>query len=295
MIEDIVLEYPDAPWDWRLLSSKVKFDFILANSHLPWNYHYVSMNKHISDEDVINHPEINWSYDALCGNPSITFDFINRTIIKECALHRVDWASLSANPTVTMIDIIKYSDYKWNHRYLSSNPNLTSNFILNEGSDFDWYVPLVSSNRGITSKDILKSTLKSKFDWDYKNLSANPNLPTSYVAENIYKPWNFFSISTNASITDIQNFHQIQWDSLGLSMNKSITMDFVLSHPHIEWNWYALLSTIDLDAIMQHKSLFQKNVTEPIAKYICLNKSITLDFIKKNIHEVDWKKLSHIE
>lgn len=291
--EQLLLTYPSAPWDWRLVSMKVSFQFILSNSILPWVPLYVSKNSNITERDIKEHPEYPWIYEGLCSNPNLSFDFLNEIIIKQEAVHRVDWDLLSANPSITMLDVINNPTYNWNVRYLSANPNLTSNFILNEGSKFDWFVPFVSSNSGITTRDILKSTLRSVFDWDYRNLSANVNLPIVYVNDNLDQPWNYHSISVNASLMDIQMFHQIKWEPVGLSMNRNITFEYVKANPNINWHVYALLSNVPFQTIMSNYEWFANKLNEPLEPYLCLNPTITPTWIARNRLSIDWKKLSY--
>lgn len=291
--EQLLLKYPSAPWDWRIISTRVSFQFILTHSNYPWIPRYVSESSYVYESDVIDNPEYPWCYEGLCANPNMSIEFYNKIIINHDAIQRIEWNLLSANPCITMFDVIQNPRHSWNHRYLSANPNLSSNFILTEGKEFNWFVPFVSANKGITSRDILKSTLKSMFDWDYKNLSANKNLPTVYVNNNINRDWNFHSISTNASLTDIQQYRQIKWDGTGLSMNSNMTIEYVKSHPTVKWHWYALLSTIPFSDIIKEKQLFEKKINEPLTQYLCLNPTITVDWIEKNYLSVDWKKLSH--
>ena len=230
-------------------------------------------------------------------NPNMSLEFFNKYIVKPDVVHRVDWHHLSANPSITMFDVINHPSYAWNDRYLSMNPNLTSNFILNEGKDRSWFVPIVCSNPGITSRDIFKSTLKPMFEWDYKNLSANVNLPIAYVNANMNKDWNFHSISMNASLNDISTFHRIKWDGHGLSLNRNINFEYVKSNSKIAWHYPSLLmnSAIDFQNVIDSYNWFRARLskTQPIETYLSSNESITLNWIKQNEAAIDWKRLSN--
>lgn len=296
--EELLLIYPTASWDWRLVSSNpsVSFQFILDHPELPWISKFVSFNPNIIEKDVYNHIEYPWDYEGLCMNPNLSLAFFNEYIIKPDVVHRIDWHLLSSNPSITMIDIIHHPTYNWDDRYLSANPNITSNFILNEGFNRKWFVPSVSSNSGITRRDIFKSTLKSVFDWDYKNLSANKNLPIAYVNDNKDKDWNYHSISMNASINDINKFHQIKWDDHGLSLNQNITFEFIHSHPNVNWDYRSIIMNplISLDIILNDYDYFisKWNDTTPLESYMSSNPTITNDWIKRNLRFIDWKRLS---
>lgn len=296
-MESLLVEYPTAPWDWNAVSSNasVSFKFILEHPDLPWVPRYVSRNKSITESDVKSNLAFPWDYEILCENPNISFAFMNEFIIKPEVVKRINWQLISANPSVTMTDVKNYKTYAWDHQYLSANPNVTSNFILNEGSGIDWFRPFISSNSGITSKDIFKSTLKTLFDWDYKNLSSNQNLPIVYVNDNLDKEWNYHEISCNASLVDIEQYHQIAWDHHGLSLNQNITTSYIKAHPNIDWHLPSLLAnsslrfdSFDFEWILNN----WKDSNRSIQTYLCSNATITSNWIKKNKSSVDWKRLS---
>lgn len=292
--EELILLYPSAPWNWALVSlnSSVSFEFILKHPELPWKSQYVSQNPNVTEQIVRDHLEYPWDYTGLCNNPNLSMAFYNEFIIKPEEVHRVDWHLLSSHPSIQMSDVINNPTYQWDDRYLSANPNITSNFILNEGSHRNWFVPSVCSNSGITARDIFKSTLKSAFQWDYKNLSANPNLPIVYVHDNMKKDWNFHSISVSASMNDITKFRKIKWDIHGLSMNPNITFEYVKAHPSLHWHKQSLLMnpSIDLRTIVDNYSWW-KSINE-IERYLSSNPTISLEWIKKNQLKIDWSRLS---
>jgi hypothetical protein len=296
--EDLLLLYPSAPWDWQLVSSNesVSFQFILDHPELPWVPRHVSKNVNVTEQIVRDHLYYEWDYESLCFNPNVSFRFFNEFIIKPDAMLRVDWHAISSNPSIQMIDVINNPRLLWVDRYLSMNTNLTSNFILNEGSTRQWCVPLVCSNPGITARDIFKSTMKTMFDWDYRNLSANPNLPSKYVCDRLDRGWNYHSISINVSLTDIQTYHQIDWDAHGLSMNSNITFDYVRAHPNIRWYRPALLAnpSINIQSITDNYQWYSTNWSDPnsIESYLSSNISITPLWIKRNQKNINWRRLS---
>lgn len=293
-IEKLILEYPSAPWDWNALSSNpaVSFAFIKDHPELLWNPNYVSRNRSITEQDVRNNPDFGWDYELLCGNPNISFAFMNEYIIKPDAVKRINWQLISSNPAVSLFDILNNQTYQWDHQYLSANTNITSNFILNEGRDYNWYRPFVCSNKGLTAKDIFKSTLKSLFEWDYKNLSSNPNLPIVYVKDNLDNDWNFHEISSNAGLVDVEQYHQIPWDYHGLSMNRNTTMNYVNRNKHRAWHIPSLLSNSSLHFNSFDYEWIRTKYIDPVQTYLCSNATITSAWVKKNKSYIDWKRLS---
>lgn len=292
--EDILLTYPNSPWDWNKVSMNpsVSFDFILNHPELPWVSKCVSSNSNIKESDVRNNLEYHWDYEGLCSNPNMSLTFFIEYIIKPDVIHRVDWNSLSSNPSISMIDVMNNPNYMWNDRYLSSNPNLTSNYILNEGKYRNWHIPSVCSNSGITARDIFKSTMKSLFDWDYRNLSSNPNLPIAYVQSNINKDWNYHSISINASLNDIHAFHKIKWDGHGLSLNRNITFDYVVANPKVKWHFATLLMNPSIPLDNYDRIIKLSKSHQSLHSYVSSNPNISLSWIKKNITNIDWNRLS---
>lgn len=295
--EEVLLSFPSADWDWRLVSCNpsVSFEFILEHGELPWVPAYVSCNPSVTEAHVKSNLTYPWVLEKLCANPNISISLFNEYIVKPDAVRRIDWAAISANPGLTMLDVISYPRYKWSDRFLSANPNLTSNYVLNEGKDRAWFVPSVSSNPGISERDIFKCTMKSMFDWDYRNLSANPNLPIAFVHSNLKRDWNYHTISSQVSMTEVHAYHAIPWDAHGLSMNPNISMDYILDHPELQWHAPTLLANdaITIDTFVAHRSWFSTRVsTDNAISHLSANGNVTLEWISRNRHGVDWKRLS---
>ena len=74
------------------------------------------------------------------------------------------------------------------------------------------------------------------WDWDY--IAFNPNINLKNIKENIDKPWNFYKLSYNQSVTiDIlNNFINREWDWDSLSENKNLTIEFINENMDKPWN-----------------------------------------------------------
>lgn len=184
--------------------------------------------------------------------------------IKPTSRVDIDWNALSKNPKIMMETIDQYISYPWNDRFISANPNITSNYILNAGKSRKWFLPYVSSNSGITERDIYKNVL----EWNYLNLSSNPNLPAKYVNDNLQYLWNLHSVSSNSNITptDVESFHAIPWDYYGLSLNKNITTEYVISRSNKPWKKELLLinQAINSDSILITMNTLILQIWKPI-------------------------------
>lgn len=147
-------------------------------------------------------------------------------------------------------------------------------------------------------------------NWDWYELSYNPNITFDFVKENLNKKWNWTRLSSNPSITqeDIQSNPDMAWEWQGIAENPNITLEFIKenidrltqadecnewrgisSNPNITiefikeninkpWNWLELSRNpcITLDIII-------KNPDIPWNWYgISCNSNITMDMIKEN-------------
>jgi hypothetical protein len=291
ILEQIIDTYPSAPYNWLALSMNpaVSFQFINSHRSLPWNMPAVSRNPGITEAMVRTNLEFPWSYKDLCFNPNISFEFILEYTIKPTVKVDINWNALSQHPLIHMETIDRYPHLPWSDRYISSNPNITSNYILNEGKGRGWVMSYVSANPGITERDIYKNVL----NWSHLNLSSNPNLPAKYLNDNQNYIWNMHSASANSSITltDIESFHSIPWDYNGLSINPNIIIEYVLANNHKPWNRSLLLvnPSMTLDMIQSNHNYF--DVPNAVAQ-LCSNPNITTKWIKKNIEQIHWQRLS---
>ncbi len=290
-LEQIVEAYPTAPYDWLALSMNpaISFQFIAEHRSLPWVIRAVSRNPSITEDIVRSNITFPWSFADLCSNPNISFEFIRTHAIAPTAQIHIDWRALSRHPMIDMETVDRYPSFPWKDRSLSLNPNVTSNYILNEGGKRDWHMPSISANPGITERDIYKNVLP----WVHLNLSSNPHLPSQYVADNLSAGWNLHAVSTNISTdpVDVDTLHAIPWDYSGLSINTNITMPYVLLHQDKPWSKPLLLSnqSITLADIESNRDYFDLPNAET---YMCSNPTITVEWVKKNERVAHWNRLS---
>ncbi len=302
-MEYLVDKYPNKAWDWQSLSSnsKISFEFITNHPNKKWNPEAVSRNPSVTDAVFRANRSYRWSYRYLCTNPSVSFSLLKQYVIDEKAVQFVDWRAISCHPSVTMTTVMQYPKMSWDDQYLSANPNLSSNFILNEGKTRRWFAPFVCRNPGITSRDILKSTLTANktFTWDYRNLSCNPNLPIQFVQDNLSYDWNFHTISMYAIPADVDVYFKVPWDAHGLSLNRNITWGFIQSHTSIDWDKTCLLMNpgITLDIVQSNRDWFFSGWTDKWSPetFLSSNPNITVEWIEQNIDLVDWSRLSKNE
>lgn len=258
-----------------------------------WNSGCISRRATASDIDA--YAQYAWDKASMCANPNLDYAFFKRTMIDPAEVRHINWALLSANPSIGTLDIIENPHQPWNDMFLSANPRMTSGFITHEGAGRHWFAPHVSANAGILERDILKSTLAPIVEWDYWNLSANPNLPTVFVDSNLQRDWNLYSISSRATLLDVERFKKIPWDAEGLSISPHMTWEYVAAHPDIAWNYITLITSgaITLDDISADEQKIRSHIRgERLEALLSSNKTINEEWIEDNLDRVDWERLS---
>jgi hypothetical protein len=195
------------------------------------------------------YPNESWNWNKLSNNPNITIDYIKYHMDKTWNLE-----DLSCNPNITMkdmllncnTDLLRFSE-------LMCNPNMNMHTVDWNKDQYQNYIAILSSSASITMKDIINNPI----NWDYREISFNPNLTQEYIEKNINKSWNW----------------------AGMSKNPCINMKFVKKHDDKSWNWDALAynSSITMDDIIN-------NINEPwIYWKIACNPNITIEFVEKYI------------
>ena len=80
-----------------------------------------------------------------------------------------NWIRLSANPNITMKDVLAYPDKPWSWAWLSTNSSITMRDVL-ANPDKPWSWLQLSKNPNITMRDVLAYPDKP---WNWGWLSGN--------------------------------------------------------------------------------------------------------------------------
>ena len=141
----------------------------------------------------------NWNYEGLSSNPNLTIDYI-RFYLKnkdnwdlmnsaqwngriEESQTNWNWERISKNSAFTMDHIAVNSDLPWEFVFVSLNPNVTIEFVLdNLNEDWDWNE--LSRNEGINMDNI---NSHPKLPWNYEFIWANPNITMGFIQCNSKK------------------------------------------------------------------------------------------------------------
>ncbi len=132
----------------RCIKSNIGWEDIINNPEIQWDFSVLSDNPNISMEIILEHSTKNWDYDLVIQN--INFDmkykdkilhkvndyYAEKYIIYHSTTRLVNWK----NDLYENMD----KDYKCYFMLLSYNPNLTSDFFIN--NDYDWDYDYILSN-----------------------------------------------------------------------------------------------------------------------------------------------------
>lgn len=121
-----ILEFPNYYWNYNNLSKNINlsFDFILAKKDL-LNWKKIGKQNSITQEIVERHPNLPWNYKELSKNINISFDFVKKNITKNW-----DWYYLSCNPSIKSEDILNNLDMPWEDQ-IWCNPNIDMRVVDN--------------------------------------------------------------------------------------------------------------------------------------------------------------------
>jgi hypothetical protein len=131
----------------------------------------------------------------VSANPKLTFKNHNK-------YPKNDY--LSQNPNLTFDVVLNNLDNNWDFEELSSHPNLSFDFVFNHIDIIEWNWYLLSRHKNL-SFDIIQDYfnlnysdhINSVHKWDMKGLSENPNLTIDFIIRNHTENWDWKLISGN--------------------------------------------------------------------------------------------------
>lgn len=165
---DIVFNNPQYNWEYNFIiqNKNIKLDDI--KKYLPilekknnFLIDFLSLNESITWEEVIQNPQIKWSYDLLSSNKNITLDIIKANPDKNW-----NFNYFSRNLSITWDDIILNPQINWDWYFISSHPNITWE-IIQENPNNPWCWPCVCYNPNITFEIILQSHLLEPYIFNF--------------------------------------------------------------------------------------------------------------------------------
>jgi len=207
---------------------------------------------------IKNNKKIPWDYDGILTNKNIKFDELVEYIIEKNNLNKNDWINeikqnekgqlftnesptlrtLMWNRGITVNDIKKYKEIDWCYDLLSSNCNMSWDFVM-ENIDKNWDWQMLFS-RPTNTWDEIKNFGSLIFeDFDENNIlnnfnkstvmwiSQNPNISWDIISNNLHEKWNWDSVTINPNITMkiINDNPDKLWNKNVMYENKNISFE----------------------------------------------------------------------
>jgi hypothetical protein len=256
--------------------------YLYVNKNLSWKYIEENLSKQVDYNFLSFNPNINIEDVFLKYKESDLYTHLyhsQRYILNEC----ID--------LYETYEYIKYIEKEYNHKinynYLSSNSNITWDFIKNN-LDKEWTPSfMIGYNKNITLKIVLEnSEYFNKVD-SYK-LSSIETITWNDIISHPEIDWNYSILSENKNITFdiVMNHLDKKWNFSRMSMNPNITLDIIEKNKQFDWSIekYLLNKNVTFDELDRiNIDLHSKNI-EIIMRNIAVNHydKDRNDFIKKN-------------
>ena len=133
-------------------------------------------------------------------------------------------------------------------------------------------------------------------DWDWYNISANPNITINYVKNNIDKEWYFGLLSYNSNIINNSKesfdfvFNNLDKNWNWYLLSKHLNIEYIKNNIEIPWNWTGIAENENLNDEFVEKYIeyfSPQHFTLMTRKSKYIKNNISLDFILKNIR-LNW-------
>lgn len=211
-------------------------------------------------------PQCYWSWTALSANPNITQKMIDvipvpwnmrrwslnvnfKTDIIPQQYKAICWESLSENKAISLKYIADNKYLPWDFHKISSNPNITMEFVLSIPV-FMWHWDELSCNSAISMDNIVDNLT---LPWNFEYVSMNPNMTFKFISNNIDKiHWLEVSDNYGISIRDIIKYKTLPWNWEIVSTRKDITIAHVVQNLDVAWSWYLLSRIIPMEDIINN-------------------------------------------
>ena len=132
--------------------------------------------------------------------------------------------------------------------------------------------------------------------WDWKEISANPNLTVEIIKKNKNKKLNWEEISANPAITmEIVKAHPLwPWNIKGLSQNPNLTADFVKENLEEDWNWGLMAQNENMEIELIELCVGYLSPSSDLHySFLSFCENLTIEFVKKHIDKNwVWEDLS---
>lgn len=272
---DLLLKYPDLPWNYFRLSfnrSNLKLSVISKLKDKDWNWTVIPerINIDIPGNNIEDYLDLPWDWEYM---HKVKSDVINLDFVLKHIDQKWSWGGLllHRNKIITYDFVLRtlneLSDYvKWNNWHaLSEFVNFES--IVETPSEFrrylQWDWARMSLNTTITFDFVFYFIDKP---WSFSLLSKHPKLNIDVILKRPQLPWRWkqLSVHKNIKFEDMINNRHLPWDWSIVPYNPNVTYNDIKSNPDINWNWGAvtngLYKELNIDIVINE--LGDKNLDE---------------------------------
>lgn len=232
---------------WKTLTQKEKTDFVLVNTHYPWDWSYITENS--SEETILDSFEKDELFEKW------DWKIATRKIDKEKILKLLE-------------DIAQYVDWKYliNDVFTIENklaidkqlPKIAACLIVVDSEKRKEYWKDITCKIPFeTLFPIVQATIQlDSFEWDWDYISNHKHFPTDFRTLNEFKEkinWDIFSSSQA-----IQKKFTYKKDEWTFQEYFKYVLKYLKSYSK-NWNWNTLSKISDLNNNRDIVSIFQKN------------------------------------
>ncbi len=230
-LHTLLTMYSDEAWNWKILSTVIRWEWFLAHRDKLWSISALSHNPNITWKIISSNPDIPWDSDEVSVNPSITWN-----IIIDNPTYNWNWYRILRRPFPVDI-ILNNPGYKWRCSAFIDNPNASWESIVQLfGVPTPKNIWELSSNPNIPWK-VFESMPEQHLN--FVGSSCNPNITWEIVAKNSERPWIWHFLSQHKNITweIIKNNPTFPWNPAYVSHNPNITWEIITNNPDYPWNF----------------------------------------------------------
>jgi hypothetical protein len=218
---------------------KLDIELLISYPDIPWDWNFLTFNRHITIEDIAAHPEFPWVYKDLYLNPN----FKMHPLVLE---HETYMTVTTLSKVASAEEMKQYPNIPW-HSVCLESPNMTDKHFLYEqfhrfykGNSYS-AVHWICNNPNMTFQELYDLCGTHKYFFGY--VSENPNITLNDFLN--YKQYDDL-YDTNPS--------DKHWNLRYLS--STLPFEYILQHPRRKWYWK--------DVLTKNKSLTYDKLTEDV-------------------------------
>jgi hypothetical protein len=268
--------------------------FVRANLQFPWNWDALAGNPHITYADILASADLPWTWtlhmrQSLSRNPSITIADIRANP------ERFSADVLSDHSNITLDDVCSMPEMEWDWDILSKRISFSTIMIRR---DLTWSWDYISLNPSVTLDDVIEHL---EMPWNWEHLSQSLNVSAEAIRDHMDLPWDFTSgvwKNPHLSLRNMRQYfgmrggegaHDASCHLIVDIRNVPVTDvgdDWELNEP---WDINGLLKnpSVSFEDIMSRNSLFEEYIELAYAEK-SLSTSLYEEMITRRDNKLRW-------